>query len=113
MILSDRMRQSCRVSAAPRRGSLYAAEGHAAAEHVMELRKVEQEIEDTNARVKRLADELGARYAVFRCDNSRYDDGREDCNTEIIHLSRQTDECIQSIYHLEHRRKELLRRIGK
>ncbi len=111
MILSGRMRQSGRLIA-PKRTSLRMGEV-AAAEQIRELRRVEQEIEDTSARVKRLSDELGVRYAVFRCDMCHYDNGREDRGTEIMRLSRQTDDCIQSIYHLERRRRELLRKLGK
>ncbi len=112
MILSGRMRQSAGF-VIPKRSSHRVNEGAAAAEQIRELRRVEQEIEVTNAKVRHLADELGAQYAVFRCELCHYDDGREESSTEIMQLSRQTDDWIQSVYRLEHRRRELLRRLGK
>lgn len=112
MILSGRMRQPGGFIA-PKRNSLRVGNGASAPEQIRELIRVEREIEDANAKVKRMADELGVRYAVFRCDMSYYDNGRNESGTEIMQLSRQTDDCIQSIYRLEQRRRELLRRLGK
>lgn len=84
-----------------------------AAELEIELHIVEQEIESIRKRARELANELGARYAVFRCTEVQYDDGRGTRDADIMTLSRQTDSYIQSIYNLEDRRKELLHIIGK
>jgi hypothetical protein len=113
MILESRYWQVGMPMAASRRRTLRINERFKAAEHIIELARVEREIEDTNAKVKKLSDELGARYAVFRCELHRYDDGKDIRDTDIMRLSTQTDECIQSIYHLEQRRKELLNIIGR
>lgn len=78
-----------------------------------ELYNIEQKIDDIKHRTRLLADELGARYAIFRCAGHRYDDARELRNADIMKLSRQTDEFIQSIYYLEEKRNELLHKIGK
>jgi hypothetical protein len=78
-----------------------------------ELDSVERTIRAVADRTKSLADELGARYVVFRCSRIRYDDGRDFHNTDIIRLSHEADDCIEEIYMLEQRRKELLEKIER
>lgn len=113
MILESRVRQvACRPRAV-RRGELCSSGRLRAIELETELERIEQEIEDVSERARMLADELGSRYAIFRCEAKRYDGGQSVRDTGIMFLSRQTDECIESIYSLEQRRKELLTQIGK
>lgn len=78
-----------------------------------ELLQVEQMIRDITDRTRSLADELGARYAVFRCSSRRYDEGRDIHRSDLMKLSRETDEYIEAIYQLEQKRKELIGKIGK
>lgn len=78
-----------------------------------ELKKVEQTIRDISDKTRCLADELGARYVVFRCSRVIYDDGRDVRNADLIRLSKQADDYIEEIYFLEQRRKELLEKLAR
>lgn len=83
------------------------------AELECELQLVERELEDMAERTRSLARELGAKYAEFRCEAVKSDETVAINDAEIISLSTMTDECIQAIYTLELRRRELLRKICK
>jgi hypothetical protein len=113
MILLDGYRQAPLPVVTARRFAAYRNRRYKTAELESELLQIEQDIEDFADRTRELAEELGARYAVFRCIGQRYDDGRDTQNNDIMTLSRETDEYIRTIYNLEQRRRELLDEIGK
>jgi hypothetical protein len=73
-----------------------------------ELIRLEREIAELMRNVRALADELGAGYAVFRSEAANYGCHGDLGHTRLLELSRATDECIDRIYRLEHRRCELL-----
>ncbi len=78
-----------------------------------ELNHVEMSIRDIADKARCLADELGAKYVVFRCSKIVYNDGREFHNADLIRLSKQADDYIETIYSLEQKRKELLDELNR
>jgi hypothetical protein len=113
MILMRGRRQLPYPEDLTRRCAVYTKVKYRAADLETELTRVEQDIEVIANRTRELADRLGERYAIFRCLDRRYDDGRSYSNADIMALSRQADQYIETIYMLEQRRKELLDEIGK
>jgi hypothetical protein len=112
-MLLERNKQVECLGNAVRRHTVYRGGRRTVADPETELLQIEQAIKDITDKTRSLADELGARYAVFRCSARRYDDSRDIRRAGLIDLSRETDEYIQAIYILEQRRKELLGQIGK
>lgn len=78
-----------------------------------ELNDVEMSIRNIADKARCLADELGAKYVVFRCSRIVYNDGRELHNADLIRLSKQADDYIETIYSLEQKRKELLGKLSR
>lgn len=78
-----------------------------------ELSNVERNIRDTADKARCLADELGAKYVVFRCSKIVYNDGREIHNADLIRLSKQADDYIETIYSLEQKRRELMDKLDR
>jgi hypothetical protein len=109
MILEGEIMQA-RMPVGP--GRIGAARGRAmqkGAAAQKELIRVERETAELTRKVRALAEELGAGYAVFRSEMASYGAGGDLKRTRLLELSRATDECIDRIYRLERRRIELLR----
>ena len=113
MILMRGRRQLPYPDESTRRCAVYTKVKYRAADLETELTQIEKDIESIAYRTRELAEQLGERYAIFRCLDRRYDDGRNNSNSDIMALSRQADRYIETIYVLEQRRKELLDEIGK
>jgi hypothetical protein len=95
------------------RRAVYRGKDSMTARRESELQLIEKGIADATDRSRQLAEELGARYAVFRNGGSSYDAGSGIQDAEIMKLSKETDECIEDVYNLEKRRRELQEIIKK
>jgi hypothetical protein len=73
-----------------------------------ELRRVDQEIASLALIARSLADELGALFAEYRAACRRGGEGPAAGGEIMIMLSKMTDDCIDRIYALESRRRDLL-----
>jgi hypothetical protein len=73
-----------------------------------ELLRVECEIAAVTQESRRLADELGRRFLAFRSECRECGGARDMHNTGLMALSREADTCIDRIYELVERRRELL-----
>lgn len=78
-----------------------------------ELQFIEMEITRAANKSRQLAEDLGRRYTVFRSECRPCDTGVEIRDMEILRLSRETDKCIETVYSLEKRRRDLLDKIGR
>lgn len=78
-----------------------------------DLLRIDVEINAVIRRSRMLAEELGARYAVFRCKAKEYSREPAGPSRDILMLSRETDRCIEEVHRLEQRRDELLELLSK
>lgn len=74
-----------------------------------ELYRLDKEILTLTGLEQALAYELGARFAELRGQRMRA--GKDTKRAEMIDLSLKTDSCIDRIYFLESRRKDILKRM--